>query len=560
MRTTLLLCAALAIGLGAATSGPVVAQDASNENLKTVLTVSVAGYDTLMKSVDALAEAAGVPEMAALPKMMLGGSEGPDGLDGSKPLGLVVRTNGQEFPAVLFAPITDTEEFLNFLKRFVPEIPEPGADGVYEVEAGPQTVFIQQKDGWAFATIDKALLADTPADPEKLLGGLGEGYIVAIQGQVANIPKPLRDSAMTIMQMAAASGSQQNEGETDEQYALRQKMTQQSMEGIQKAADEMDSLTIGLGVDATDGTVNLDIAVTAVEGTSLANDMAEIAGLKSAFNGFFSPRAALTFRATSKLSETDVTQALQMIEFVKPQAKKAIEEGAPDEEQARQAVEILNELLVVLQDTIKGRTADAGMSLIGSDAGIALIVGIHIVNATKLEEVFKKVVDKAKEEEPDIDQFLKMNAAEHKGVRFHTLAVPAALVFDDGAPPAYANSDIKITIGFGDSAVYLAHGSNPVKLLKAAIDRSDADQSAEVSPMQLSLSAKGIGSLLEVIATSEDADIPPEVIEILKQAGDKDHLTITAKAIPNGMKSSVTLEGGALRVIGAAAKAAGVAQ
>jgi hypothetical protein len=559
VKTTVLLSAALALVLGAATPGPMVAQDTSSEDLKTVLTVSVAGFDAVMKSVDALATAAGVPEMTMLPKLMLGGPAGPGGLDGSKPLGLVVQTDGEKFPAMVFAPITDAEEFLQFLKGFVQDIPEPDADGVYEVEAGGQSTFIQQKDGWAFAVREREALADTPADPAALLNGMEKEYAVAIQAQVGNVPQQLRESAMMIMQMAAMAGSQRKEGESDDQYALRQKMTQQSLDGIQKLVKEMDSLTIGLGVDATNGAINLDIAITAVKGTSLAEDMAETAGLKSAFTGFFSPDAALTFRATGKLSESDVTQALQILEVVKSQGKEAIEAEDLGEAQTKQALEIGAELLAVVEETINGRTIDGGLSLVAGDDGIALVFGGHVADGAKLNEIFKKVVEQAREEEPDIDQFLKMNAAEHEGVRFHTLSIPAALVFEDGVPPAYADSDIKITIGFGDSAIYLAHGPDPVKLLKAAIDQSAAAPDAAVVPMQFSLSARSIGSLLEIIGESEDADIPAELIAALKQAGEQDHVLISAEAIPNGMKTRLMIEGGVLKVIGAAAKAAGAA-
>jgi hypothetical protein len=532
-----------------------VAQDASSKDLKTVLTVSISGYGGLMNSADALAKAAGVPEMTMLPKMMLGGPAGPGGLDGSKPLGLVVQTDGQKFPVTAFVPITDAGKFVEFLKAFVKDIPEPDADGVYEVETGGRSVFIQQKNGWAFAVVERAALADTPADPAALLGGMEKEFALAIRAQVANVPKELRSSAMMVMQMAASAGSQRKEDETDQQYALRQNMTKQSLDGIQKLVNELDLLTIGLGVDANDGAVNLDVAMTAVEGSSLAKDMADTAGLKSNFAGFFNPDAALTFRVTGKLSESDVTQALQIFDVVKEQGKKAIEAQGLGEEQTRLALEIGAELLDVAEEAVEGREFDGGLALAAGDYGIALITGGHLAGAAKLEEIFKKVVERAKKDEPDVDQFLKMNAAEYKGVRFHTLSVPAAMVFEEGVPPAYADSDVKITLGFGDSAVFLAHGRDPVALLKAAIDRSAAAPEAAVVPAQLSLSARAIGNLLETISASQAAEIPQELIAALKQAGDRDHLLISSEAIPNGMKSRLTIESGVLKVIGAAVKA-----
>ena len=557
MRITMILSATLALVMATVCPAPMVAEETSDAELKTVLTVSISGYDAVMGSVDALAKVAGVPEMTMLPKMLLGGPAGPGGLDGSKPAGVVVQTDGQQFPAMGFVPVTDAGEFMAFLGRFVQDIPKPDADGVYEVEANDQTVFIQEKGGWAFVAIDRAVLANTPTNPASLLDGMEEEYALAVRAQLSNVPKELRAGAMQIMQMAAMQGSQRNEGETDEQYAIRQQMTQQSMEGIQKFVNEMDSLTVGLAVDDSDGSVTLDVSMTAIEGTSLADDMADTAGLQSEFAGFFSPNAAIALRMTGKLTETDVTQSLQMLDVVKAQGKEAIESEDLGEAQTQKALEIGAELLEVAKATIEGRTIDGGLSLIAGDDLIALIAGGKVVDGDKLNELFKQVVEEASKEEPDVDQFLKMDVAEHKGVQFHTLAVPAALVFEDGVPPAYADTDVKFAIGFGNSAVFVAHGGDPIALLKAAIDRSAETPNAEVLPMQLSLSAKAIGSLLEVIGASEEADIPAELIAALKQGGDKDHLLISAEAIPNGLKTRLTVEGGFLKVIGAAAKTAG---
>ncbi len=557
MRSTMLLSAALALVLGAASPAPMVAEETSNAELKTVLTVSISGYDSVMEAVDALAKAGGVAEMTMLPKMLLGGPAGPGGLDGSKPIGLVVQTDGTQFPMMAFVPITDADEFLKFLERFAPDIPEPDSDGVYEVNTGGQTVFIQQKDGWAFVVIDRAVLENTPTNPASLLDGMEEEYALAVRAQVDNIPKELRADAMQMMQMAALSGSNRNDGESDAEYEIRQKMTQQSIEGIQTLVNEMNTFTIGLAVDATDGTINLEGAITAVEGTSLAGDMADFAGLTSGFSGFFSPHAALTVRATGKLSDTDVTQMLQMIEIAATQAEEAIDSQGLSDADKEQALALGEELLSVVKQTINGRLFDGGMSLVVRDGSIAIIAGGHVAAAGQLDEIFKKVVDRAKEEEPDVDQFLEMNVAQHKGVTFHTLTVPAALVFEDGVPPAYADKDVKVSIGFGESAVYAAHGPDPVGLLKAAIDRSAAAADTKVIPAQVSLSARAIGSLMEVLGASEEIDIPSEIIELFKQAGEKDHLIISSEAIPNGMKSRITIEGGVLSVIGAAAKAAG---
>jgi hypothetical protein len=111
-------------------------------------------------------------------------------------------------------------------------------------------------------------------------------------------------------------------------------------------------------------------------------------------------------------------------------------------------------------------------------------------------------------------------------------------------------------VGFGDQQVFLALGPGSIDKLKAAIDQSKSAAGQSVAPMRLSVSATGIGQMIEGLGGAEDPDVPPEILSARADAGQNDHVTVVTEAVPNGMRTRLELEAGMLKVIGAAAGAA----
>ena len=544
MRSTLLWSAALAFVVGTASPDLAPAQEGSREGVKPVLTVSVGGYNALMGNIDALAKAAGSPQATMMLKMMAGPT-GPPGLDANKPVGMVVETDGQAFSFLGFVPVTDADQFVEFIKRFQPEVPEPDAEGVYEIEAGNQTIYVQQKDGWAYIVDNRDRLAQTPSDPVPLLGGLNEQYTLAVRVSAGNIPSTYREMALGPMQMAAQMGSARQPGESQEQHELRTKMMLQTMEQMTKLINDADSLLIGLAVGDS-GSINLDVSVTAVEGSELADDLSQAGDEKTSFAGFFQPDAAVTLRMTDMLSDGEITQIGQMMDVFKGKALESIEEEGLSEVEAEQATGILEDFWAVVEATIQGGLVDGGVALAADEGKLTLVTGVRVVEAAKLEKVLKLMTKLAIQDAPQFESLISFDADSHAGVRFHTFTIPAAMLPADELPPAFRDSGITVVVGFGDAGVYAAVGSDALETLKAAIDKSAAETGDTVLPVQLSVSASAIGRLLE----ASGADVPPGLLDTLKQSDGDDHLTMATQAIPNGMKAELVVEPGFLKLIG----------
>ena len=107
MTTVTLAIATMVSGLAAC------AQDASAQEMKPLLVVSLSGYDELIKDVNFLGELAGKPglqETFEETLNMVTQGQGLAGLDKTRPWGVVVQTGGGNFPSPRFCSSYRSEE------------------------------------------------------------------------------------------------------------------------------------------------------------------------------------------------------------------------------------------------------------------------------------------------------------------------------------------------------------------------------------------------------------------------------------------------------------------
>jgi hypothetical protein len=382
---------------------------------------------------------------------------------------------------------------------------------------------------------------------------------VAIRVAVKNIPSSTRDMVLVPLQMGIAMGQQRQPGESDEEYAFRKAMTERSMEEFTRLLNETDTFQIGLAVDAQSSAVRLDLEMTAKEGTSSAEEFAQLGESKSDLVGFLRPDAALTGLWAGPMAESDAAQLTSLLDTYGSNAMDELDEqGLPDEEK-RLAKEVLGGLIDVARATIKARRVDAGFALLAEADQMNLIAGGFVADAGKLEKLVKQVVKLIADEEPEVGKLITLDAAEHQGVRLHTLSIPTDELGDydlDELPAMITGDKLTVVLGFGDQNVYLAAGPGAVEALKKAVDQSRAAAGQSVAPFRISASASAIGRIVEGVAEGEDLGPGAMVLQVLKQIGEKDHLTITVEAVPNGMRTRFEIEEGILKLIGVAVQAA----
>ena len=91
--------------------------------------------------------------------------KGLDGIDQSKPWGVILQTDGQQFLPVGCIAVTDINKVLDIVKGFGAQISD-GADGAKQIALpGGQTIHLKESNGWAYLGQTEAALDNLPADP-----------------------------------------------------------------------------------------------------------------------------------------------------------------------------------------------------------------------------------------------------------------------------------------------------------------------------------------------------------------------------------------------------------
>jgi len=522
-----------------------------------IAVVSISGYDELMGDLGMIGKLGGTPELAKMVEGLIAmgtGGRGLAGLDKAKPLGAVVYVDGEDFPVIGFVPVTNLKSLLGALAGAVGEAKDAG-DGVYEITAGQTPLFVKEKGGWAFVASEKELLGKAPADPMKLLAGMEKKYDLAARISVKDLPEHVRTMISGLIQMGAQQALEKQPGETDEQHALRVKLAQQSLEQTVKQLNDLDTVLLGLNIDQKTKTAYFDLVITAKEGTETAKEAALAAKVESDMLGCLLPDAALTIRATGPITDSDRTSGKEMLTQAKQNLLKQLEDQGLSDEQVKKAKELLDELFTLIEEGLDTKKMDLAASLVLKADALSLLVGASVPDGAKLEAWVKKLVKAVQEEEPAVENHVKLNAETYEGVNLHVASAPLPTDTREAEKLSkIVGPELDIVLGTGPKAVYLAVGQDAEKLLKKAISESKRKAGTSVIPMEMSLS---LGKLLQFILEVGEDQGPQErmVLQTLtkmlaKNAG-KDHITIRATAIPNGSQIRFELEEGILGVLGA---------
>ena len=139
---------------------------------KSIVVVTISSLDGLMGDIAYLAEALGFPQAGQMGTMMA--SQYIEGLDESRPVGIVIQSVGDEIRPLGILPVKDLDTFLEGMESQLGE-PEDAGDGILEL-AGPIPVYIKESNGWAFVGQSTDHLQDTPADPSAIFEGADKQY------------------------------------------------------------------------------------------------------------------------------------------------------------------------------------------------------------------------------------------------------------------------------------------------------------------------------------------------------------------------------------------------
>jgi len=541
-------------------------------NFQPLVTYSVASYDELMADLKYVGQIAGNPRLAdGLEGLITFATQGKGlvGLDKSRSWGAVIEidadaadqllTNPQAaVRALVFLPVTDLKAFLGALQGMIGTAEDVG-DGVFKIgQEGQPPGFVKQVGAWAFVATSPSMLSAVPDDPTNLTAELADNYDVALRVNVANLPKQFRDAVLFQINQAAQPQMLRRPGDSPLEFALRRLALQGMSTTVRSILEELEHVTIGFCLDHNTGQTYADVVVTAKSGTKAAANFAAMTETTTSFAGIFQPDGVLASRCSGNISQQYAAQLKRVASAVRTKAMERIDSRQQPEAQAKLAKEMLGLIMDSVEETLGRGRFDMALSVLAAPDALTLMAGASVAQSAKLESVAVKLAQLAGAENPALAKMIQLNADKVGQVNFHKLSVPIPPTTRDREKAVQLFGEtVEVVVGFGPEGVYLAAGRDAAGRLKQAIEQSSAQKSQTVPPMQVSVD---LGNLAKFVSEmgDEETSVPAGMLAaMLAPAGEKDHITLVASAVPNGMRLRLELEEGILKAIGAMTQALG---
>jgi hypothetical protein len=529
----------------------------SSDPMKLLAIVTLSGYDAILKDVNFVGSLAGQPQAAQQLDMMLQmftQNKGLAGLDKSRPLGVFVLSDGADFQGALCVPVTDISALLEVLEPFGVTSEDQG-DGTQTLSVGGTHLFLRSKGPWAFLSPLPQSLTNLPDDPSTYFASLAKQYDIGVQVMVQNVPEHLRLMAVEQLSQSMESGLQQLPDEDAQAYALRKSVAQAQLQQVTRMIQEIDQLTLGIQLDGDEQRAMVDLAFTAVEETTLAEQIADYSNANTNYAGFFQPDAAMMLSFASKITKEESAQFNQMFGTIRQQVMKSIDdqEDLPSDEARDVMKSALGDFLDALQGTVKAGMMDGGAVLNMAPESLTLVAGGFVGDPSKIESGLKKIADLAKEE-PKFPG-IQWNDHHHGDVQFHTMSIPVPE--DKPEPRQLFGEALDIVVGIGNQSVYFSLGKNCLDAVKQVIDASKANPGKPIAPMEMTVSLSQIMAVASTFAKEEDKGQLEMIANMLEgESSGRDHVRLVLQPIDGGLRYRLEAEEGVLRAFGMAAMAA----
>jgi hypothetical protein len=531
--------AALAVLLAPAVAGA--------QTPKPVVVLSISGVDELLGDVDYLTKAAGAEDYGNLFKLLA--APYTVGIDKTKPWGVVLQSDGDEFLPLGFVPVKDLKGVFGALREQIGE-PRDVGGGVFEL-TDPAPMYIKEANGFAFIAAESKFLETLPDDPVKLLGGLNTEYDIAVRAYAQNIPQAQKDWAIEQIKeqnRQALENQLQGLDEDDPQYKLAKRLSENQLARLVDMINDTEEATIGWSTDGMAKKTYLDISLVAKQGTPTAKRMDLLKGNETAHAGFALPGAAMTLAITSRMDKDDIDQVAALLDTVKAKAFEEIDtDGDLDTDSKKaQAKEVIGGLIDVLMKTCESGKLDGGAAVVLEPKQMTLVAGGQIADPKGLETALRKLVELAKDE-PDFPE-VKFDAETYKGIVFHTVSVPVPASEEEARQVLGENLDV--VVGIGNSAAFLSLGHDAGGMLKKVIDASSMKK-ADAPPMNLNIA---LTPIFKFAASVQENPVLELIGGTLEKSEGADNISLTSTPSENGVLYRLSIEEGVLQAIGEAIK------
>lgn len=432
-----------------------------------VAIASIASINRVLEDIDYLFATVEQPAYPAMIKGFLAQYRDLEGLDRTKPLGVLVFLNEGISPQptpVGFVPVKD----LDALTQTLDEVgfilaPVDGKENRYTLALPTFSVHIKMAHGYAFFHLKEEALDRDFINPNDYAGSLAKKYDIAGSLLLKNVPKQMRLMAVDLARAKMDEKMEREPGEEEVRFQSRIQTMQFMHRQFEMIMQDGDNLTVGYSLSKQEKEISLFVGVKANPGSQLEKE------LKSAAN------------VTSAYSYLDSNSSDYLTYFLIPLPKKLVQEKvlALLEEPPADIPPILlgdkenpgpvAKMLESVKATIRSGKLDGQVQLQPTKSGKqAFIASLKIAEAERMQEGQQELMELLMQAEDT--EGMEANVAEFDGVKVHKITPLKEL--KQNTKELFGENPV-VFIGCGDKEYWWALGQeDALDLLKQAITKN----------------------------------------------------------------------------------------
>ena len=529
----------LCLGLGVAVSAlsaptQVMAQAAPQP----AVVISIAEMQKQLGMIEYVLTASGFPEFKFIAQTTI--KQYTKGLDPKRPAGVMLYfQEDKEVPEVLaYLPVSNLDDLLDTVSGFV-EVDEDGGNTLIILDNGME-IIVKKVGDVAFLSTDEKMFDSIPEAPESMLEDLPSKYNFAAKIYGQRIPESLRNQWLDTIR-----DGYESQMELMGEDSLQADLQEMNWKQIESAFKDMDSITVGMLADKEAKHLAFDVEVVASYGSELAKKMnqSQLQG-ESKFKGFLIDGSAMSAHASAAVSQEDLEQSQKMLDKMPSMLREQLEDEDLSEEDIDTLEALVTDITKVLSETLAAGKMDGGAVLMMEEQEMNFASGFLVAKPKELEDVIKKYVP-ILEKKAGSELQVELNSGSHKDVTFHRITVD---VPDEDAAKLLGEQ-VQVIVGIGSETAYLAFGSNPLDLVKKAMDGNGPSQKQPAFQANFQ-----VGQFLKM---ANQANSDPMLNKMAKKllADGNDRVRITTDYIENGYQGRLEVQDGILSLIKVAQEA-----
>lgn len=455
-----------------------------------LVSVSVAGVDTLMDTVKYGLKMAGKEDMAQQIDSLLDAflqNEGFKGLNTKRGMGLYLNkfpSNPTQPSFVAYVPISNVDEFLALLGK-LNVTPSKEENGVRSIQLPTgQSLYLKFKNDYAFISMDEDELKNT-SEPDRLTSSVPANALIHVHVKLNEIPRDLKDKFLIEVAKGIEKEKGKKAGESDVEYQARLVAMNMPKQAIEQLVNGAETFSFSASLDTTKHVFKIDSILKAKDGSPLQQEMQAMNQSKSRFTSLLTS-APVSFVYHGVLNETVRKDFDKLLDNL---VTKAIQEEKSVVKKA-----IAEKVYQVIEPTLKSKNYEFAFSMNshGESEPMTGLAALRVKNGKQIEELIKGFVVELKEKERHA---IKLDVENVDGVNLHTVTIPTD---DKGAKEmTEVFGEGKLTLAFHDEAILLGIGkqsTEEVKRLLGSFNQAGANNPAS---MEFNLHARAFARFIK---------------------------------------------------------------